>query len=44
MKSIKHIRSLLYVPGNSKKMLEKIPLITKENSPDVFVCDLEDSV
>lgn len=36
------MRSLIYVPGNSQKMLQKI--LTLQTLPDVFVPDLEDSV
>lgn len=37
------MRSLLYIPGNSKKMLSKM-LNLQQVCPDVFVPDLEDSV
>ncbi|KAF0978865.1 hypothetical protein FDP41_001935 [Naegleria fowleri] len=36
------MRSLLYIPGNSEKMLNKIH--SMKERPDVFVPDLEDSV
>ncbi|EFC45955.1 predicted protein [Naegleria gruberi] len=36
------MRSLLYIPGNSEKMLSKIHSLSIK--PDVFVPDLEDSV
>ncbi|KAL0480418.1 citrate lyase subunit beta [Acrasis kona] len=38
------IRSLLFVPGNSVKMLNKIHQMDSTNLPDAFVPDLEDSV
>lgn len=37
-----HFRSLLFIPGNSEKMLSK--MYTLDQKPDVFVPDLEDSV
>jgi citrate lyase subunit beta/citryl-CoA lyase len=38
------IRSLLFVPGNSEKMLSKILSMEQSQLPDAFVPDLEDSV
>lgn len=37
-----HMRSLIYVPGNSFKMISK--MVSFAPLPDVFVPDLEDSV
>jgi citrate lyase subunit beta/citryl-CoA lyase len=38
------LRSLLFVPGNSQKMLSKILTMEPTHFPDAFVPDLEDSV